>query len=138
MNFFSTHRFRGADPLNQALSKGPVPPLVYASKGNSYYKREPEPASAEVQHRAQLPEAAFLQGSSTHYFLDIWLLFQGIKGRKVQHIYLPPDEMRPTSQLKHVDAVAIWEPLASLQWSCWAMMLSCCPIHRSTPNTLTW
>ena len=59
------------------------------------------------------------------------MLFQGIEDRKVQHIYLPPDKMRPTSQLKHVDAVAIWEPLASLQCSRWAMMLSCCPTHRS-------
>lgn len=56
---------------------------------------------------------ATVQGTSAQYFLDSWLLFHGIEGRMVQHIYLPPDELGPTLQLKRVDAVAIWEPLAS-------------------------
>nr|WP_295768810.1 ABC transporter substrate-binding protein [Rhodoferax sp.] len=56
---------------------------------------------------------ATVQGTSAQYFLDSWLLFQGIEGRMVQHLYLPPDELGAALQRKHVDAVAIWEPLAS-------------------------
>lgn len=56
---------------------------------------------------------ATVQGTSAQYFLDSWLLFHGIEGRMVQHVYLPPDELGLVLQLKDVDAVAIWEPLAS-------------------------
>lgn len=56
---------------------------------------------------------ATVQGTSAQYFLDSWLLFHGIEGRTVTPIYLPPDELGPVLQLKDVDAIAIWEPLAS-------------------------
>ena len=56
---------------------------------------------------------ATVQGTSAQYFLDSWLLFHGIEGRMVTPIYLPPDELGPVLQLKDVDAIAIWEPLAS-------------------------
>jgi ABC-type nitrate/sulfonate/bicarbonate transport system substrate-binding protein len=56
---------------------------------------------------------ATVQGTSAQYFLDSWLLFHGIESRMVQHVYLPPDELGLVLQLKDVDAVAIWEPLAS-------------------------
>lgn len=56
---------------------------------------------------------ATVRGTSAQYFLDSWLLFHGIESRTVSHIYLPPDELGPVLQLKDVDAIAIWEPLAS-------------------------
>lgn len=56
---------------------------------------------------------ATVQGTSAQYFLDSWLLFHGIESRMVTPIYLPPDELGPVLQLRDVDAIAIWEPLAS-------------------------
>ena len=56
---------------------------------------------------------ATVRGTSAEYFLDSWLLFHGIEGHMVQHMYLPPDALGPTLQRKEADAVAIWEPLAS-------------------------
>lgn len=56
---------------------------------------------------------ATVQGTSAQYFLDSWLLFYGIENRMVHHVFLPPDELGLVLQLKDVDAVAIWEPLAS-------------------------
>ncbi len=56
---------------------------------------------------------ATVQGTSAQYFLDSWLLFHGIESTMVRHVYLTPDALGQALQRKEVDAVAIWEPLAS-------------------------
>lgn len=56
---------------------------------------------------------ATVRGTSAQYFLDSWLLFHGIEGRAVRHIFSPPDALGPMLQRKDADAIAIWEPLAS-------------------------
>lgn len=57
---------------------------------------------------------ATVHGTSAQYFLDSWLLFHGIENTAVQRLYLPPDELGMVLMLKDVEAVAIWEPLATL------------------------
>ena len=71
--------------------------------------------SAGIASPEQVPgkRLATVQGTSAQYFLDSWLLFHGIESQMVRHIYLPPDALGPALQRKEVDAVAIWEPLAS-------------------------
>lgn len=70
-------------------------------------------ASIATPDQVRGKRLATVHGTSAQYFLDSWLLFQGIESRSVVRIYLPPDELGPVLQLKDVDAIAIWEPLAS-------------------------
>jgi len=51
-------------------------------------------------------------GTSAHYFLDSWLLFEGIDIGDVRTIALPPAQLPDALARREVDAVAIWEPLA--------------------------
>jgi ABC-type nitrate/sulfonate/bicarbonate transport system substrate-binding protein len=51
-------------------------------------------------------------GSSAQYFLDSWLLFHGI-GAQPKVIGYTPDKLTAALQQGAVDAVAIWEPVAS-------------------------
>ena len=52
-------------------------------------------------------------GSSAQYFLDNWLVFNDIDPRSVDIVGLAPDRIVRALQDRAVDAVAIWEPLAS-------------------------
>lgn len=52
-------------------------------------------------------------GSSAQYFLDNWLVYNDIDPRSVTIVGLAPDKLTPALQAREVDAVAIWEPLAS-------------------------
>lgn len=52
-------------------------------------------------------------GTSAHYFLDSWLLFEGIDIGDVRTVALPPAQLPEALARREVDAVAIWEPLAS-------------------------
>ncbi len=51
-------------------------------------------------------------GSSAQYFLDSWLLFHGVDPRP-KVIGYTPDQLTAALQQGDVDAVAIWEPVAS-------------------------
>ena len=52
-------------------------------------------------------------GSSAQYFLDNWLVYNDIDPGSVTVVGLTPDKIAPALQARDVDAVAIWEPLAS-------------------------
>jgi ABC-type nitrate/sulfonate/bicarbonate transport system substrate-binding protein len=52
-------------------------------------------------------------GSSAQYFLDNWLVYNDIDPHAVAIIGLAPDKLTPALQAREVDAIAIWEPLAS-------------------------
>lgn len=52
-------------------------------------------------------------GTSAHYFLDSWLVFQAIDPSAVTLVPLAPDALPGALQRREVNAIAIWEPLAS-------------------------
>jgi ABC-type nitrate/sulfonate/bicarbonate transport system substrate-binding protein len=52
-------------------------------------------------------------GTSAQYFLDSWLLFHEIDPKQVSVVMFAPDQLVAALQRREVDAIAIWEPLAS-------------------------
>lgn len=52
-------------------------------------------------------------GTSAQYFLDHWLLFESIDAGRLQTVALAPPQLPEALARREVDAVAIWEPLAS-------------------------
>ena len=52
-------------------------------------------------------------GTSAQYYLDSWLVFNDIDPRAVTIVPLAPDRLVGALERRDVDAVAIWEPLAS-------------------------
>lgn len=52
-------------------------------------------------------------GTSAQYFLDSWLLYHGLDPRGIVPVALPPDQLVGALQRREIDAVAIWEPVAS-------------------------
>jgi NitT/TauT family transport system substrate-binding protein len=52
-------------------------------------------------------------GTSAQYFLDSWLVFSDVDPRTVTVVPLAPDRLVDALQRRQVDAIAIWEPLAS-------------------------
>lgn len=56
---------------------------------------------------------ATVAGTSAQYFLDAWLLYHGLDPRGIEPVALPPDRLVGALQRREVDAVVIWEPIAS-------------------------
>lgn len=51
-------------------------------------------------------------GTSAQYFLDNWLLVNGVDASEVKRVSLPPEQLVGALRRGDVDAIAIWEPLA--------------------------
>lgn len=70
--------------------------------------------SAELQSPAQLAgrRAGTVRGSSAEYFLNSWLLHQGVSPDDVRVVHFAPDRLVPALLRRDVDALAIWEPIA--------------------------
>lgn len=56
---------------------------------------------------------ATVQGTSAQYFLDSWLVFHDIDPKAVSVVFLATDQLLGALTRREVDAVAIWEPIAS-------------------------
>jgi ABC-type nitrate/sulfonate/bicarbonate transport system substrate-binding protein len=54
-----------------------------------------------------------VEGTSAQYFLDRWLVFHGIDPGSVHVAAMPPGRLVQALQQRLIDAVAIWEPVAS-------------------------
>ena len=54
-----------------------------------------------------------VQGTSAHYFLDGFLLFDAIDTKAVQLVSLAPEQITAALQEGRIDAAAIWEPFAN-------------------------
>ena len=54
-----------------------------------------------------------VMGSSAQYFLDSWLLFHDLAPEHAVALGFAPDDLVPAVLRGDVDAVAIWEPIAS-------------------------
>ncbi len=52
-------------------------------------------------------------GTSAQYFLDSWLVFHEIDPKTVSVVALAPDRLAEALKRREVDAIAIWEPIAS-------------------------
>ena len=57
---------------------------------------------------------ATVKGTSAHYFLDSYLIFNDVDTKRVTVVARPPEEIAAALERKEVDAVAIWEPFAYL------------------------
>jgi NitT/TauT family transport system substrate-binding protein len=53
------------------------------------------------------------KGTSAHYFLDLYLLFNGVDPQKIELVPLGPEQIEAALRAKQVDAAAIWEPFAN-------------------------
>lgn len=49
-------------------------------------------------------------GASSHFFLDIFLLFHGIKPSEVEVVKVNPEDMPKALKAGEVDALSVWEP----------------------------
>ena len=70
---------------------------------------------AGIEHAADLrgKRIATAAGTSAQYFLDNWLVYNGIDPQSVSLPTMRPDELQPALLGRNVDAIAIWEPIAS-------------------------
>lgn len=55
-----------------------------------------------------------VKGGSSHYFLDRYLLFNGMQLKDVITIHINPEEMPAALQAGKVDAISVWEPYGYL------------------------
>ncbi len=55
---------------------------------------------------------ATARGSSAHYFLDAYLLFNGVDPTQVTVVGLPPEQVTAALESRQADAVAMFEPWA--------------------------
>ncbi len=71
--------------------------------------------SAKIAEAPQVrgKRIGIVPGSSAQYFLDNWLVYNDIDPGSVTVVGLAPDKITPALQAREVDAIAIWEPLAS-------------------------
>jgi ABC-type nitrate/sulfonate/bicarbonate transport system substrate-binding protein len=53
-----------------------------------------------------------ITASASHYFLDNFLISQGIDPKKIKLVSLQPEAMALSLRKREVDAVAVWEPYA--------------------------
>lgn len=53
-----------------------------------------------------------VKGTSAHYFLDAFLLFNGLDPRQIELVSLQPEEIAAALKDGRIDAAAIWEPFA--------------------------
>jgi NitT/TauT family transport system substrate-binding protein len=53
-----------------------------------------------------------VKGTSAHYFLDAFLLFNGLDPKQVELVPLQPEEIAGALKDGRIDAAAIWEPFA--------------------------
>ena len=53
-----------------------------------------------------------IKGTSAHYFLDTFLVFNGLDPKKVELVPLPPEQIEQALKDRKIDAAAIWEPFA--------------------------
>ena len=94
-----------------------------------------------ARRSAQIAEAPQIRGkrvgtvigSSAQYFLDNWLVYNDIDPASVAVVGLAPDDVAKALDERAVDAVAIWEPIASTA----ALMLGGDAVVFASPRVYT-
>ncbi len=120
----STSSRAGSDSSTRDKVRGPDPAAARAATGSAIIAT----LSASTRHiklvarsDAGIRQASDLRGkriasvtgTSAQYFLDNWLIFHQIDPQEVRLNALPPDQLVPALLSGDVDAIAIWEPIAS-------------------------
>ena len=88
---------------------------IVATLSSSHQMRVLARRSAGVlrPHDLRGKRVGTVAGTSAEYYLDTWLLFQGVDRSEVTLVPLPADRLAAAMENRDVDAVAIWEPIAS-------------------------
>ena len=89
--------------------------IVATISASSYQIKLVARRSAQIAEAPQLrgKRIGTVLGSSAQYFLDNWLVFNDIDPGTVTITGVAPDKVVKALEERAVDAVAIWEPLAS-------------------------
>jgi NitT/TauT family transport system substrate-binding protein len=89
--------------------------IVATISASSYQIKLVARRSAQIAEAPQIrgKRIGTVIGSSAQYFLDNWLMYNDIDPASVSVVGVAPDRMLAALQARSVDAVAIWEPIAS-------------------------
>ena len=89
--------------------------IVATISASSYQIKMVARRSARIAEAPQIrgKRVGTVLGSSAQYFLDNWLVFNDIDPTTVAVTGLPPDKLVAALEARSVDAIAIWEPIAS-------------------------
>jgi ABC-type nitrate/sulfonate/bicarbonate transport system substrate-binding protein len=90
--------------------------IIATISASSYQIKLVARRSAQVVEAPQIrgKRVGTVIGSSAQYFLDNWLIFNDIDPKTVTVVALEPDKLVAALEDRQVDAIAIWEPLASI------------------------
>jgi ABC-type nitrate/sulfonate/bicarbonate transport system substrate-binding protein len=89
--------------------------IIATISASSYQIKLVARRSAKIAEAPQVrgKRVGTVLGSSAQYFLDNWLVFNDIDPDAVTVVGLAPDKLAGALEARSVDAIAIWEPLAS-------------------------
>lgn len=89
--------------------------IVATISASSYQIKLVARRSAQIAEAPQVrgKRVGTVPGSSAQYFLDSWLIFNDIDPATVTVVDLPPDKLVAALEAHALDAIAIWEPIAS-------------------------
>ena len=89
--------------------------IIATISASSYQIKLVARRSAKIAEAPQVrgKRIGTVPGSSAQYFLDNWLVFNDIDPDSVTVVGLAPDKLAGALEARGVDAIAIWEPLAS-------------------------
>ena len=89
--------------------------IIATISASSYQIKLVARRSAQIAEAPQIrgKRVGTVLGSSAQYFLDNWLVFNDIDPTSVEIVGLAPDRLVKAIEERAVDAIAIWEPLAS-------------------------
>jgi NitT/TauT family transport system substrate-binding protein len=69
-------------------------------------------AGIDVADKLRGQRVGTVKGTSAHYFLDAYLLFNGLDPRQIELVPLEAGEIAAALKAGRIDAAAIWEPFA--------------------------
>ena len=109
--------------------------IVATISASSYQIKLVARRSASIAEAPQIrgKRVGTVPGSSAQYFLDNWLVFNDIDPATVTVAGLPPDRLVAALEARSVDAIAIWEPIASSA----ALALAGDAVTFATPRVYT-
>jgi NitT/TauT family transport system substrate-binding protein len=89
--------------------------IVATLSASSYQIKLVARRSAQIAEAPQIrgKRVGTVPGTSAAYFLDSWLIFNDIDPAAVTVVGLPPDKLVGALEAHTLDAIAIWEPMAS-------------------------
>ena len=87
---------------------------TFASSGRDVKLVTRKSAGITSARQLEGKRVATISGTSAHFFLDSYLIFNNVDKAKVTVVALMPEQMTAALERREVDAVAVWEPFAYL------------------------